>query len=90
MGFIYDPAKLKALAPTGNDATFTQDLNPTTSIVQNLGSQVDTSRPFNYVTWSDAEAIRDKVELAHRLGVRGVAVFSMGGAEDQAMWNVLK
>lgn len=90
MGFIYDPKVLKTLAPTGDNVTFTQDLNPTTTVVQNAGSQVSVSGPFNYITWSDAQAIADKVQLAHRLGVRGVAVFSMGGAEDQAMWNVLK
>lgn len=91
MGFIYDPARLAAIAPAGNDSTQIQHQNtPAITVAQNLGSQVNTSQPFNYVTWSDARAIKDKVDLAHRLGVRGVAVFSLGGAEDQAMWNILK
>ena len=58
--------------------------------MQNSGSQVNTSQPFNYMTWSDSVAIADKVALAKQLGIRGVAVFSLGGAEDQAMWSVLK
>jgi len=90
MGFTYYPQALATLAPTGSDSTQTQQTTPTTSVAQNLGSQLGTSVPFNYMTWSDARAIADKVELAHSLGVRGVAVFSMGGAEDQGMWNILK
>ncbi len=90
LGFIYNPNSLATVAPTGANSTQTQQSAPTTSTVQNDGSQVNTSQPFNYVTWSDAQAIADKVQLAHSLGVRGVAIFSLGGAEDQGMWNVLK
>lgn len=45
--------------------------------------------PFNIVWWSDAQAIKDKVLLAQKLGVRGVAVFKLDGAEDQALWSIL-
>jgi spore germination protein YaaH len=90
MGFIYNPSALATVAPSGTDSTQTQQAPPTSATVQNQGSQVNTSQPFNYMTWEDATAIADKVSLARQLGVRGVAVFSLGGAEDQAMWNVLK
>ena len=90
IGFIYDPNALKTVAPTGSNVTFTQQSTPDSSLAQNLGSQVNTSEPFNYMTWSDTQAIADKVGVAHKLGVRGVAIFSLGGAEDQGMWNVLK
>ena len=90
IGFTYDPKVLAAIAPTNADITQTQQKIPTTSRVKNKGSQVDTTKPFNYVTWSDAQAIQDKVDLAHQLGVRGVAFFSLGGAEDQAMWDLFK
>ena len=91
MGFIYNPSALQAAAPSGTDSTQVQQTTePSTTVVQNSGSQVNTSQPFNYMTWSDATAIADKVALAKQLGVRGVAVFSLGGAEDQAMWGVLK
>ena len=93
LGFVYNQNNAGlAVGPSFNNTTETQqDSTPTTSVTQNAGSQVNTmAQPFNFVTWSDAQAIADKVSLAHRLGVRGVAVFSLGGAEDQAMWSMLK
>lgn len=90
LGFIYNPSTLAAIAPSDGNATQTQQAQPTTDTVQNLGSQVDTTQPYNYMTWEDAESMKDKVDLAHQLGVRGVAIFSLGGAEDQGMWSVLK
>lgn len=45
---------------------------------------------LNYLTWSDAKAIADKVALAKKLGVRGVAIFKFDGGQDPAMWSVLK
>lgn len=41
------------------------------------------------VTWSDAEAIRQKATLAAELGVAGVVVFKVDGGEDSALWAVL-
>jgi spore germination protein len=41
------------------------------------------------VTWSDAEAIRQKMELAKNLGTRGVAIFKIDGGQDAGLWNVL-
>ncbi|MEI7720067.1 MAG: glycosyl hydrolase family 18 protein [bacterium] len=90
IGFTYNPALLVAVAPTGTDSTQTQQSAPVTATVQNQGSQMSGSQPFNYVTWEDAAAIADKVALARSLGLRGVAVFSLGGAEDPGMWAVLK
>lgn len=90
LGFIYNPAALQPPAPTNSQTTPTQQSTPSTSVAQNAGSQTSTTQPFNYVTWSDAQAIKDKVDLARRLGVRGVAVFSLGGAEDQGMWGILR
>jgi spore germination protein YaaH len=61
-----------------------------TTVAQNAGSQVTTVKPFNYMTWSDAQAIADKVAMARKLGVRGVAIFKFDGGEDPLMWDVLK
>lgn len=45
---------------------------------------------YRMVTWQDATAIADKVALARKLGIRGVAIFKMDGGEDQGMWEVLR
>ncbi len=46
--------------------------------------------PVQYLTWSDSGAIKQKVELAKRLKLAGVAVFKIDGGSDPKMWNVLK
>jgi spore germination protein YaaH len=92
-GFTYNESNSTlAVGPSFSNTTQTQTGDvPTTSVAQNSSAQVSLAmQPFNFVTWSDAQAIKDKVDIAHRLGVRGVAVFSLGGAEDQNMWSILK
>jgi len=61
----------------------------TTSLIKNILFPATTT-PFRLLWWSDAQAIKDKVELAKKLGVRGVAIFKIDGGEDPAMWDVLK
>ena len=41
------------------------------------------------LSWSDAEAIRQKAKLAEELGVRGIAIFKIDGGQDSLLWNVL-
>lgn len=45
---------------------------------------------FYYATWSDAEAIRQKVNLAKEYDLQGVAIFKFDGNEDKEMWNVFE
>jgi spore germination protein YaaH len=51
---------------------------------------VRTDTQTNLLVWSDAKAIEDKVNLAKKLGVRGVAIFKIDGGADKGMWDVLK
>ncbi len=46
--------------------------------------------PFRILWWSDASAIKDKMDLARKLGVRGVAIFKIDGGQDPEIWNVLR
>lgn len=45
---------------------------------------------FNYVTWSDAEAMKDKIDLAQEFGLRGVVFFKIDGQEDEDVWEELE
>jgi len=44
---------------------------------------------FRYVVWPDAESVRQKVDLARRLGVRGISIFKLDGGQDANIWSVL-
>lgn len=46
--------------------------------------------PLRMLWWSDAAAIRDKVLLARKLGVRGIALFKIDGGEDPLIWDALR
>lgn len=63
---------------------------PTTTSMNIVSTATATiAPPRNIVWWSDARAIQDKIELAKRLGVRGIAIFKLDGGEDPALWNIL-
>jgi len=44
--------------------------------------------PVRMVTWSDAKAIADKVDLVDQYGLKGTAVFKVDGEEDEKMWDL--
>ena len=56
------------------------------ALVKKTGQQA----PVTYLSWSDAGAIKQKVDLAKKLGVAGVAVFKIDGGSDPKMWRALK
>lgn len=86
IGFIYDESVLEEI----KEAEEKNKSRKTIKSLQKKATDVSMDEPFNYMTWSDAEAIKDKVDLAHDLGLRGVAIFKFDGGEDQEMWDVLE
>lgn len=44
---------------------------------------------FRMMVWPDAHSVQTKIDLAKRLGVRGISVFKFDGGQDPAIWNTL-
>lgn len=78
-------AELAKLAPRG-----TSSANLAAAGALALVKKEGRQAPVQYLTWSDAGAIKLKVDLAKRLGVAGVAVFKIDGGSDPKMWSALK
>lgn len=55
-----------------------------------LAKDTKQQAPVQYLTWSDAGAIKQKVDLAKKLGLAGIAIFKIDGGSDSKMWKALK
>ncbi|GEM_PF-53530 len=88
-----------AYVPTSTQMMIGADVMSAAPVPGEIASAADppdatsTSRlqtAFQYLVWSDAKAVADKVALAKKLGVRGVAIFKIDGGQDPAIWDVLR
>jgi spore germination protein len=44
---------------------------------------------FNILWWSDAQSIKDKIDIAKKYGLRGISIFKIDGGADPALFTAL-
>jgi spore germination protein YaaH len=87
MSLSYTPTSGTSSAPLSNAP---QDALLAAAAISQVATAQNTHGTFRLLDWSDAGAIQDKVNLAKRLGLRGVSIFKIDGGEDPNMWNILQ
>ena len=96
LSFSYIPHVFPDTPPAGTDSP--DLLNNASNLQASTGTTISSvggvallsvNPTFNIVWWSDANAINNKVALAKKLGLRGVAIFKIDGGEDPALWDIL-
>ncbi|MFZ2555987.1 MAG: glycosyl hydrolase family 18 protein [Minisyncoccia bacterium] len=87
LGFTYFPKGSTLSVPRPQAAW---PFNLVASAASTLSTSNNSNLSYRMVTWQDSQAIADKIALAKRLGIRGVAIFKIDGGQDPKMWDVLK
>ncbi len=95
LSFSYIPEYVSGLAAVVKSTNIPIPANtPSGNVVaaKALALANATGQPikFSLMWWSDAEAVRQKVELAKQFGLGGVALFKIDGEEDEGIWYVLE
>lgn len=85
LGFTYTTSTFVEVSPIlRSDVSSTQ---PNGIPLSNLNSTTSVTR---FASFSDGESARQKIELAKKYGLRGVAFFKFDGEFDPTLWNEMK
>ncbi len=87
MSFSYDPSILVPPPAVSESTSGTASAGSSSRVAVTTAEERHYRKKKICVWWSDAVAIKDKVDLAKRLGIRGVSIFKIDGGADPAMWG---
>jgi spore germination protein YaaH len=90
MGFTYTAISTSTTTQLENNIPSDNLLTASTSIQNTTSTSTTIFSTFRFVSWSDALAIKAKIDLAKTLGIKGIAIYKIDGGEDQNIWNLLK
>ena len=86
MYLTYTPIDVSSSSPL---SSVPREALAASALASTIATSNNTHLVFHLLDWSDAGAIQDKINLAKKLGLRGVSLFKIDGGEDPNMWNVL-
>ena len=98
MHFSYIPNTSSTSTPLNTSPTTPQVNTPvsitSTALVASAAASIyatqnNSHTGFRLIDWPDAQSLQQKIDLAKRLGVRGISIFKLDGGEDQGLWTVL-
>jgi spore germination protein YaaH len=88
MQVLYVPYMLES-----NDAArsaASKNLGVPANPLSNVATAPAVRTTFNLMTWSDAGAVAQKIALAKKMQLGGVAIFKLDGGQDPLIWGILK
>lgn len=91
---LYLPTMLTASKAAANkeittNATSAQNLGVPATAFSNAATAPVLRPAFNIIVWNDSVAVAQKIALAKKLGIKGVAIFKFDGGQDPDIWTVL-
>ena len=90
-GSVYNYKRLRSLSyETATALAREKGVTPKRNSAGELSFSYKQDGKTRLVWFSDAQAIADKVALAKRLGVKGIALFRIDGESDPKLWEELK
>ncbi|MBX4192400.1 hypothetical protein KW798_02845, partial [Candidatus Parcubacteria bacterium] len=89
LSYLYKTGTSKGNQPDKSEQIIDSGVAPAASLYSQASLAAQFEPPFNVVWWSDAQAIKDKIDLAKKLGVKGVAIFKLDGGQAPGFWDVI-
>ena len=90
-GKLYQYKKLRSVTyKQATDLAASVAATPVRNIAGELSFTYQQATSTRLVWYADAAVVVDKVALAKRYGLRGVAVFKIDGEDDTVLWKALK